>query len=165
MSTALERAVGSTLLTVDGETFRFRHSLTREAVLAGLLPPRRAELAGQALAATQAAHPEPAGSWRDLAADLAAQADNRERAGILLTASGRESLDRGALATAVDTLRRAAGLLDAADSRADAEAMLVEALALAGRGGTRPWLWGDHLIAQLRPGGAGRGRRARGRST
>jgi DNA-binding CsgD family transcriptional regulator/tetratricopeptide (TPR) repeat protein len=159
VSTALERAVGSTLLTVDGETFRFRHSLTREAVLAGLLPPRRAELAGRALAATQAAHPEPAGSWRDLAADLAAQAGNRERAGILLTASGRESLDRGALATAVDTLRRAAGLLDAADSRADAEAMLVEALALAGRV-DEAMAVGDHLIAQLGQGGAAAAARA-----
>ena len=51
------------------------------------------------------------GRWRDVAADLADQAGNTGRAGVLLTASGGEALARGALATAMDTLRRAAGLL------------------------------------------------------
>lgn len=44
ISGALERGVGSLLLTVDGNRFRFRHALTREAVVDGLLPPRRAPL-------------------------------------------------------------------------------------------------------------------------
>ena len=47
---ALERGVRSQLLAVDRDTFRFRHMLTREAVAAALLPPRRATLAAQALA-------------------------------------------------------------------------------------------------------------------
>ena len=108
MAGALERAVDSQLLTVNGEVFRFRHALTREAVAAGLLPPRRRSVAASALAAVDAAHPELEGGWREVAADLAAQAGDIERAGTLLAASGEAALDRGALATAADTLRRAA---------------------------------------------------------
>jgi len=153
VSGALERGVGSLLLTVDGDAFRFRHALTREAVAGELLPPRRAELAERVLAAVEAAHPDLQGSWRDLAADLAAQSGDVERAGALLVASGRASLGRGALATAVGTLSRAARLLDDADRRADAEALLVEALALAGRV-DEAMAVGDRLIAQLGQGGA-----------
>jgi len=153
VSGALERGVGSLILAVDGDAFRFRHALTREAVADELLPPRRAALAEAALAAVHAAHPELAGPWRDVAADLAAQSGDRERAGALLTDSGRASLGRGALATAADTLRRAAGMLDDADARADAESLLVEALALAGRVDEAMAI-GDRLIAQLGQGGA-----------
>jgi DNA-binding CsgD family transcriptional regulator len=153
VSGALERGVACMLLAVDGDTFRFRHALTREAVAGELLPPRRAELAEGALAAVEAAHPELSGSWRDLAADLAAQSGDWERAGALLVASGRESLGRGALGTAADTLRRGVKLLDDADRRADAEALLVETLALAGRV-DEAMAVGDRLIAQLGQGGA-----------
>ena len=51
----------------------------------------------------------------------------------LLLDSGRYSLEVGALATAVSTLRRAADLLEGSPDRAGAELMLIEALALAGR--------------------------------
>ena len=132
VSGALERAVGSQLLTVDGEVFRFRHALTREAVAAGLLPPRRRSVAASALAAVDAAHPELEGGWREVAADLAAQAGDIERAGTLLAASGEAALDRGALATAADTLRRAAAMLADPAARASAEGLLVGCLALAG---------------------------------
>ncbi len=153
VAVALERGVGCQLLTVHGEEFRFRHALTRDAVVEELLPPTRAALAGRALAAVEAAHPELGGSWRDVAADLAAQSGDRDRAGVLLTASGSASLERGALATAVDTLRRAVALLDDADRRAGAEALLVEALALAGRV-DEAMAVGDRLIARLGQGGA-----------
>ena len=53
--------------------------------------------------------------------------------GPLLRDSGRYSLEVGALATAVDTLRRAADLLESSPERAGAELILIEALALAGR--------------------------------
>ena len=118
---------------MEGDGFRFRHSLTREAVAATLLPPRRAALAAAALAAVEAAHPKLPGSWRDLAADLAIQAGDREQAGLLLAASGRGSLQRGALATAIGTLQRAARLLNDPARRAESESELVAALALAGR--------------------------------
>ena len=153
VSVALERGVGCQLLTVQGEEFRFRHALTRDAVVEELLPPLRAALARGALAAVDAAHPELDGSWRDVAADLAAQSGDRRRAGVMLTASGSASLGRGALATAVDTLRRAVGLLDDSDRRAAAEAQLVEALSLAGRV-DEAMAVGDHLITQLGQSGA-----------
>jgi DNA-binding CsgD family transcriptional regulator/tetratricopeptide (TPR) repeat protein len=153
VTVALGRGVGCQMLTVRGEDFRFRHALTRDAIVEELLPPVRAELAGRALAAIERAHPELDGSWRDVAADLAAQSGDRGRAGVLLTASGGASLGRGALATAVDTLRRAVGLLDDSDRRAAGEALLVEALALAGRV-DEAMAVGDRLIAQLGQGGA-----------
>ena len=156
---ALEHGVEAQLLAVDGGVFRFRHMLTREAVVAELLPPRRVALAARALAALEAADPGLPGASGDLAAELAIQADDPGRAGLLLTESGRSALGRGALATATGTLRRAAGLLTAPDQRAEAETLLVEALALAGQV-DEAMLIGDRLIARLTPGGDGAIRRA-----
>ncbi len=153
VAVALERGVACLLLRVDGDAFRFRHALTRDAVISGLLPPRRAALAGGALRALDAAHPGLAGQWRDVAADLAAQCGDRERAGALLAASGGAALERGALATAADTLRRAAPLHDDLDQRRGAQAMLVEALSLAGRV-DEALAVGDQLIAALGEGDA-----------
>ena len=59
---ALEAGVSSLLLAVTGDRFRFRHALTREAVVGTLLPPRRAALAAAALAAIERAHPGAAGA-------------------------------------------------------------------------------------------------------
>jgi DNA-binding CsgD family transcriptional regulator/tetratricopeptide (TPR) repeat protein len=133
VSRALARAVDRVLVTADGGGFQFRHALTREAVLMSALPPRLHQAAANALAAIDAVHPDLAGGWRDVAADVAARSGDRARAGRLLRDSGRYSLEVGALATAVDTLRRAVGLLEGSPERAEAELMLIEALALAGR--------------------------------
>ncbi|HEY6275382.1 MAG TPA: BREX system ATP-binding domain-containing protein [Streptosporangiaceae bacterium] len=133
VSASLARGVDCLLLSADSTAVRFRHALTREAVLAGLLPPRHRELAAAALAALDQAHPRLDDDWGDLAADLAARSGDRARAGVLLTASGRLSLRRGALATAIGTLRRAAGLLDGDARQAGTELAVVEALTLAGR--------------------------------
>jgi DNA-binding CsgD family transcriptional regulator len=130
---ALDGGAGLLLLAVDGGAFRFRHALTREAVAESLLPPRRAALAATALAAAEEAHPGLPGMWRDVAADLAVQSGDSERAGTLLAASGGASLERGALATAIGTLHRAAVMLAAGPRRREAQLRLVEALALAGR--------------------------------
>ena len=132
VSRALARAVDLVLVTADGTEFQFRHALTREALLTSTLPPRLRRAAASALAAVDAAHPDLEGGWRDVAADLAARSGDRARARLLLD-SGRYSLEVGALATAVSTLRRAAGLLEGSPERAGAELMLIEALALAGR--------------------------------
>jgi DNA-binding NarL/FixJ family response regulator len=132
VSRSLEQAVGDQLLTVDGADFRFRHALTREAVIAELLPPVRRSLAASALAAVDLAHPALDGSWRDVAADLAAEAGDTERAGLLLAASGEAALDRGALATAAGTLGRAAELLTDPTARAKVAGLLLGCLALAG---------------------------------
>ncbi len=133
VSQALARAVDRVLVTADGAGFQFRHALTREAVLISTLPPRLRQAAATALTAVDAAHPDLEGGWRDVAADLAARAGDRARAGRLLRDSGRYSLEVGALATAAGTLRRAADLLEGSPERAEAELMLIEALALAGR--------------------------------
>jgi DNA-binding CsgD family transcriptional regulator len=133
VSRALARAVDRVLVTADGAGFQFRHALTREAVLMSTLPPRLRQAAADALAAIDAAHPDLEGEWRDVAADLAARSGDQVRAGQLLRDSGRYSLHVGALATAVDTLRRAADLLEGSTERADTELTLIEALALAGR--------------------------------
>jgi DNA-binding CsgD family transcriptional regulator len=133
VSQALARAVDHVLVTADGAGFQFRHALTREAVLMSTLPPRLHQAAADALAAIDAAHPGLPGGWRDVAADLAIRSGDRTRAGRLLRDSGRYSLEIGALATAAGSLRRAAGLLEGGPERAEAELMLIEALALAGR--------------------------------
>ena len=154
VSRALARAADRVLVTADGAGFQFRHALTREAVLAATLPPRLRQAAAQALAAIDAAHPDLTGGWRDVAADVAARSGDQARAGRLLRDSGRYSLEVGALATAADTLRRAAGLLEASPDReasperAEAELMLIEALALAGRVDEAAAA-GNQLIARL----------------
>ena len=146
VTASLERAVTAQLVTVDGEVFRFRHALTREAVIAEMLPPRRRGLAAAALAAVDAAHPALDGPWRDVAADLAVRAGDTARGGALLAASGEAALDRGALATAAATLRRAAVLLTDPAARASAEGLLLGCLALAGNADEALRL-GERLIA------------------
>jgi len=121
-------------------------------VVAEPLQHRRVTLAARALAALEAAHPGLPGEWGDLAANLALQADDRAQAGALLFASGRSSLDRGALATSIDTLRRAVELLSDHQQRAEAEMLLVEGLALAGRV-DEAMLVGERIITQMPPGG------------
>ncbi|HEY4463453.1 MAG TPA: LuxR C-terminal-related transcriptional regulator, partial [Streptosporangiaceae bacterium] len=73
------------------------------------------------------------GGLRELAAELANRAGDRCRAGTLLSESGGQALAWGTLATAIGTLRRAADLLEGTPGREQAELLLVEALALAGR--------------------------------
>ena len=150
---ALEQGVRSQLLTLDGDAFRFRHMLTREAVAAELLPPRRVTLAARALAALEVAHPGLPGVAGDVAASLAIQAGDLSRAGALLIASGRSAMGRGALATSIDTLRRGAELVTDPGRRVEAETMLVESLALAGQV-DEAMLVGERLINQLASAGA-----------
>lgn len=145
---ALDRGVVAMLLSVDGDGFEFRHALTREAVLAEVSPPRRAALAAAALAALEASHPRLEGRWLDIAADLAAQSGDRRRAGALLAAAGRACVQRGALATAVAALERAAELADEPELREESRKLLVEALALAGRV-DEAMAVGERLIAEL----------------
>ncbi len=44
-------------VSADGGTFRFRHSLTRDAIVSDLLPPELASRAARAAAAIEEAHP------------------------------------------------------------------------------------------------------------
>jgi DNA-binding CsgD family transcriptional regulator len=74
VGSALAQAVDSLLLDFRGDTYQFRHALTREAILDSLLPHVRAGLAQTALAAAEAAHPGLAGRLRRVATALLVEA-------------------------------------------------------------------------------------------
>jgi len=146
---ALRDGVDLQLIVAEQESFRFRHALTHEAVLAGLLPPERALLAGRALAAVEAAHPGLRGAWCTLAADLAGRAGEAARAGTLLLEAGRRDLALGALASAEHTLARARAMIDPA-LRTGVDEALTEVYALSGQV-DRAIATGKMLLARLGP--------------
>jgi DNA-binding CsgD family transcriptional regulator len=135
----LRRGLDAQLLVTDDRpgpqaNFRFRHALTRDAVLSELLLPERMQLSRRALRAVEAAHPELEGEWCEVAAELAEAAGERTRATELLVESGRRALARGALITAEETLQRARRLVVAdATLAVDIDHMLLNVLALAGK--------------------------------
>ncbi|HET7487870.1 MAG TPA: AAA family ATPase [Acidimicrobiales bacterium] len=132
-------------------SFRFRHALTRDAVLGQLVPAERALLAGRALAAVERAHPELEGDWCELAAHLADQGGDRDRAAALLFQAGRRSLASGALATAEVTLERALAMVRGGEELAlDIQEALFETLSSAGKA-DRALEVGGALVARLRP--------------
>jgi DNA-binding CsgD family transcriptional regulator len=106
---------------------RFRHGLTRSAVVAGLLPPDRAARAARAADAVQAAHPELPGGWCQLAAELHEAAGAHARAAALLLEAGRRALRQGALHTATASLEAAR---DLAARTPDADPDLLSSLDL-----------------------------------
>lgn len=146
------------LVTVEaGENaarFRFRHALTRAAVLAELLPPERTELAARVLSAVEAAHPGLPGGWCECAAQLADEAGQRTRAAALFLEVSRRALARGALASAetgLDRARRLAG--DDRDLTVEVDDALCAVLASAGDS-ARLFAVGDRLLAGLTATGA-----------
>jgi DNA-binding CsgD family transcriptional regulator/tetratricopeptide (TPR) repeat protein len=99
-------AAGSPGDTRGGAQLRWRHALTRDAVLAGLLPPERAALAARA-ARVLAARAEPGD--RAGAARLYGDAGEWDRAVAVLLGLARRDIARGALHSAEELLERAAG--------------------------------------------------------
>lgn len=134
---ALRAGVDAQLLVAEPSptgSFRFRHSLTRDAVAQRLLPMEWASLARTALDAMEAAHPGLPDEWCDLAGRLAERSGDRPRAAALLLESGRRSRARGALASAEEAFTRASELAhDVPTLVADAEEALCEALSLSGK--------------------------------
>lgn len=129
---AMRAAIGEQLVLVEGPDFRFRHALTREAVLTQLLPPERATFSRRALDGVRRAHPSLPGDRCELAAELAEAAGAAEAAAALWIESARRSVRRGVLASAAATAERAGQLATEPGTRADAQEVLVEALVLAG---------------------------------
>jgi DNA-binding CsgD family transcriptional regulator/tetratricopeptide (TPR) repeat protein len=146
---ALRRAVNAQLLVATADGFRFRHALTRDAVLGDMLPPERTSIAGRALAAVEQAHPGVPGAWCELAAELAEVAgEPRQAAGLLLEA-GRRAMGTGALATAEATLQRAGQLVpDDATVAVPIDDALCDVLALSGQV-DRAFELGDRLLGRL----------------
>lgn len=102
---ALRAAAAAGLLASDGERLCWPHALTREAVLATLLPPERAVLsrrAAQALVTRAGPDDEP------LAAELFREAGEPGHAAGLLLELARRAVARGALRAAEQLLERAA---------------------------------------------------------
>lgn len=154
----LRGAVQAQLL-VAGTQFRFRHALTRDAVLADVLPAERAAISRRLLASVQAAHPGLPGEWCALAAELADRAGERARTAELLLEGGRRSLGVGALGSAETMLDRALQLADDPGTRADVDEARLEVLSLAGKAADALAV-GEDLVAALGRLGAPAARRA-----
>jgi DNA-binding CsgD family transcriptional regulator len=102
---ALDAAATAGLLVADGDRLRWRHALTRDAVLAAVLPPERAAVARRAAAALV----DRGGPDDDaLAAELLTAAGERAAAAEVLLRLARRDLSRAALRSALDLLTRAA---------------------------------------------------------
>ena len=98
-----------------------------------IAPARRRELGAAALAALDDLPAEVRGELRGVAADLAECAGDYRRAGLLAASAGEAALRDGAMATAVEALRRAAGLLDGQEEECGLRLRLVQALTVAGQ--------------------------------
>jgi len=135
---ALHAGVDAHLLEADrGRTpfgFRFRHALTREAIMSAISTSDRRRLVSRGRAVLEARYPGLPGEWCELAAQLAEQADERAHAARLFTECGRRAIVRGALESAEAALRRALHLAgDDNELAASCGESLVETLALAGQ--------------------------------
>jgi tetratricopeptide (TPR) repeat protein len=119
---ALDRASDLQLLEPrfdNQEMFRFRHSLIRDAIVSGLLPPDRRDRSRRAAAAIELAYPDLPGSWCGLAIDMYQAAGEFVRAGELQLELGRRALQRGALASATAVLTKARNMVQTAPSAPD----------------------------------------------
>ncbi|MDQ2649007.1 MAG: LuxR C-terminal-related transcriptional regulator, partial [Actinomycetota bacterium] len=107
---ALRSGVAAQLLIADPAepgSFALRHALTRDALLAQLLPIERTALARGVLAALEQHDPELPGDLTELAASLAEQVGDGHRAAELLLVAARRAVTRGALSSAEPVLDRA----------------------------------------------------------
>ncbi len=112
-SGAIRELRAERLVVADDEGFVLRHALTREAVLATVLPPDRRRLAmALAEAMEDRVDDRDASSEQALAELFEAAGDSRRAAGHWLGAA-RAAIARGALTSAQDALTRAAAQADA----------------------------------------------------
>jgi DNA-binding CsgD family transcriptional regulator len=131
---ALRAGVDAQLLVAEpGGEFRFRHALTRDAVLDDLLPAERALASRAVLDVVETTHAGLPGEWCEIAAGLAEHSGDRERAASLLLELGRRSLAAGALGSAEGMLDRARSLTSDGSLQADVDEVALEVLALAGK--------------------------------
>jgi class 3 adenylate cyclase/DNA-binding CsgD family transcriptional regulator len=159
----LSKATAAQLLAPDpdGAGFKFRHALTRDAVVETLLPPQRQALSRLARAAVEEAHPGLPGEWCELAAGLALAAGDTGVGADLLLEAGRRAMGQGALSSAEAVLRRAKGLPALASATGnEIDHALCDTLALAGHADAAAAV-GTALLERLRTEGAPQAARAR----
>ncbi|MDT3443899.1 AAA family ATPase [Pseudofrankia sp. BMG5.37] len=99
------RAAHPRLLVSDGATLRWRHALTRDAVLASLLPPERAALARRV---AQGLRTSGRSDDEARAGDLLVSADEPDEAAAIFLRLARRDLARAAPRSAEELLARAA---------------------------------------------------------
>ena len=131
MTAALASATGAGLLEPDGAGYRFRHALTRDAVLAGLAGPLQAELAAALGGVLHRRSPELPGEAALLAADLAELAGDPSAADLLARAGSRAARD-GALDSADRLLTRGLALARPAATRVALSDALADVRCRAG---------------------------------
>jgi predicted ATPase/DNA-binding CsgD family transcriptional regulator len=103
----LRDAVRAQLLEVQGSGFRFRHALTVDAILDGLLPTERQQIAANLLAALTQRDPQLAGEHCQLAARLAGEAGDPDHEAEHLIAAANRAAAEGSLVTAEALAQRA----------------------------------------------------------
>ena len=106
--------------------FRFRHSLTRDAIISGLLPPDLASRSASAATVIEDAHPGLPGVWCELTAELHRAAGHQVRATSLLLEAGRRALHQGALHSAAEMLEDARQALGAESASEPMLAITIE---------------------------------------
>jgi predicted ATPase len=155
---ALSRAIELQLVEKTGRhRFRFRHALTVEAILAGMLDTQRARLAAQTLDKLNGDNEPLSAELVELAAHLAIQADRRTEAAQYLTEEARGALAAGAVATAEATARQARDLVPASSAEAiGAEEVMIAAQSAAGDTQAVDKV-GTLLLSRLEDHGAGTG--------
>jgi len=159
----LSQATAAQLLAPDpdGAGFKFRHALTRDAVVETLLPPQRQALSRSARTAVEEAHPGLPDAWCELAAELALAAGDAGAGADLLLEAGRRAMGHGALSSAEAVLRRARGLPAVpAATLNEIDDVLCDTLALAGHADAAATV-GTALLERLRAEGAPPAARAR----
>ncbi|MBM7519430.1 ATP-binding protein [Nocardioides nitrophenolicus] len=120
------------VVAVPPDRFGFRHALTREAVLSGLLAPERARLAGLLAAALAGRSTDSADDHHQLA-ELFEAAGDDARAVELWLATARDAIGRGALVSAGEAIRRALrGCAPGTEPESRVREAEVEVHALAG---------------------------------
>jgi DNA-binding CsgD family transcriptional regulator len=132
----LDAAADLGLLEITEEGVRFRHSLTRDALLAALPASARAARARRVLAVVRSARPvlaDELGIPAEAAAELAEAGGEPAEAARLLLAVAQHAIEHGALVSAESAQRRALALAEATVLELDAREALVATLGLAGR--------------------------------
>ncbi|RFU19100.1 helix-turn-helix transcriptional regulator [Geodermatophilus marinus] len=146
---ALRQAEGSRLVEEDhGGAFRFRHALTRAAVLALLVAPERVRLARRALAAMGELDATTDPVRLALAAELAEAAGEGDRAFELRLTSSRAALRVGAVASAREAAGDALRLAGTPERTVDARRALIDA-GVAAADAAQIVPLGVQLLAQL----------------